>query len=784
MLQKKRKIGSDAPSDHFGVEIERGNPSPEAINSHRTHPGRFAGPKQNFLRSSHRHAQDQGAALQPRWFIKDYIDRKRAMTKDKEIADDAPRDGPLLIGWYDDEGQEVTELNETKENLAKMVIEMWARSKTESGQQRTAFYAQKWRDVVRRRQLDQDLRVAQAPTFVLVLLSNETLSMAIPSESPKSPGSGRTQSHVRVEFGHEIHLIESSSSENNASENDKRSSIEQTSMSPRKEPSKNRPDPIEPAKGILKPPKEKFPEEPNPIREGVAPLKNTDLKGVPSGARWTKIDRRLVSPAALEAGNERFEEQADYVVVLRVLKKEEIQEYALRTTELREARKDALKSKTGSPSRESRVDGSRGRRRRREGSLSPDFDRSHSISQTNSASGSREGTPQDFEGSSQSREDIKYRITGVHSHSPPRSRPDGSWRSPNNRGSGDWASEPGSRRPSRRKNISIRFNNGYSDSEISELEIEVPESHYGSNAYGAFHRRRQSIGHDPWNISDDETQYEETRSLSTESRDTLSWFWVCQIDVIPGYLATPWTTQFSTECCVGAIAVILEAIGMLTEFSQPVYLDTPCHPRGLDWMRSGLSTYPPYGVSANHHHGTVISGGYNTKIFPGFRAPLFQIELLRHYGFQVDRHQPSDAANLRARLTELMALDSWLSYCGRQPEICGHGPPSDLSISVVGVGDLLYTMPKLIERTMESFKFEFTNLERTAIDGGHQIVQQIAGNLLDTLGWKVEGLSPGEKLFALVAMLRASKMALCIVQGTDTSSLREILLNDVQVHLV
>jgi hypothetical protein len=106
-------------------------------------------------------------------------------------------------------------------------------------------------------------------------------------------------------------------------------------MSPRKEPSKNRPDPIEPAKGILKPPKEKFPEEPNPIREGVAPLKNTDLKGVPSGARWTKIDRRLVSPAALEAGNERFEEQADYVVVLRVLKKEEIQEYALRTTELR-----------------------------------------------------------------------------------------------------------------------------------------------------------------------------------------------------------------------------------------------------------------------------------------------------------------------------------------------------------------------------------------------------------------------------------------------------------------
>ncbi|GLI81419.1 hypothetical protein PoHVEF18_009800 [Penicillium ochrochloron] len=449
MLQKKRKIGSDAPPDHFGIEIERGNFGPGAINSHRTHPERLVGPKQNLFRSSHRHAQDQGAALQPRWFIKDYIDRKRAMTQDKEIADDGTRNGPLLIGWYDDEGQEVTELNETKENLAKMVIEMWARSKTESGQHRAAFHAQKWRDVVRRRQLDRESRIrdqslsssrsfrnrsqsrsnnryrssdstrsrrtfdsgdqwSQTPSRTSLhsnlsgyypsgmrqrrqptvyanynanLHSRDSSSDSSKpnrtrgsqsrssshvrsrppvkrdieygdttvsrnpvsqlynkpdaSESPKSSGPGQTQSHVRVEFGHEIHLIESSSSEGDASENEKRSSVEKTSMSPRKESSKNRPDPVEPAKGILKRPKEKFPEEPNPIREGVAPLKNTDLKGVPPGARWTKIDRRLVSPAALEAGNERFEEETDYVVVLRVLQKEEIQEYALRTTELR-----------------------------------------------------------------------------------------------------------------------------------------------------------------------------------------------------------------------------------------------------------------------------------------------------------------------------------------------------------------------------------------------------------------------------------------------------------------
>ncbi|BCS29423.1 uncharacterized protein APUU_70993A [Aspergillus puulaauensis] len=93
-----------------------------------------------------------------------------------------------------------------------------------------------------------------------------------------------------------------------------------------------------PPKGILKPPRDKFPEEPNPVREGVAPLKDAHKKGIPPGARWTKIDRRLVNPAALEAGQERFEERSDYVIVLRVLSKEEIQTYAVKTQEIRDAK--------------------------------------------------------------------------------------------------------------------------------------------------------------------------------------------------------------------------------------------------------------------------------------------------------------------------------------------------------------------------------------------------------------------------------------------------------------
>lgn len=97
-------------------------------------------------------------------------------------------------------------------------------------------------------------------------------------------------------------------------------------------------EPEAPPKGILKAPREKFPEDENHIREGVAPLKDAQKKGIPPGARWTKIDRRLVNPAALEMFHERFEERADYVIVLRVLTKEEIQAFAVKTQEIRDTR--------------------------------------------------------------------------------------------------------------------------------------------------------------------------------------------------------------------------------------------------------------------------------------------------------------------------------------------------------------------------------------------------------------------------------------------------------------
>ncbi|KFA62699.1 hypothetical protein S40285_05551 [Stachybotrys chlorohalonatus IBT 40285] len=96
-----------------------------------------------------------------------------------------------------------------------------------------------------------------------------------------------------------------------------------------------------PLKGILKHPSPSFPEEPNPVREGVAPHKeDKKVKEAPPGAKWTKISRKVVNPEALTIGKERFEVRDDFVIVLRVLSKEEIQAYASATQVLRERRRN------------------------------------------------------------------------------------------------------------------------------------------------------------------------------------------------------------------------------------------------------------------------------------------------------------------------------------------------------------------------------------------------------------------------------------------------------------
>jgi len=89
----------------------------------------------------------------------------------------------------------------------------------------------------------------------------------------------------------------------------------------------------------------------------------------PLDARWTKIDRKMVNPEALEEAGERFEERQDCIIVLRVLTKMEVQMLADRTQEIRDARKTS-EYDLGASSHETT----------REGNPSPDAEASTPVS--------------------------------------------------------------------------------------------------------------------------------------------------------------------------------------------------------------------------------------------------------------------------------------------------------------------------------------------------------------------------------------------------------------------
>lgn len=92
-------------------------------------------------------------------------------------------------------------------------------------------------------------------------------------------------------------------------------------------------------KSILRKPRDKFPEHPDTVREGVAPHKEMPKKDVPANARWTKINRKLVNPEALEQDGIRFNEYVDHVIVLKAMDLEEIEKYTRKTAEIREKRR-------------------------------------------------------------------------------------------------------------------------------------------------------------------------------------------------------------------------------------------------------------------------------------------------------------------------------------------------------------------------------------------------------------------------------------------------------------
>lgn len=89
---------------------------------------------------------------------------------------------------------------------------------------------------------------------------------------------------------------------------------------------------------ILRPPRNTSAKDIAPFREGVAPLKDAGKQGIPPNARWTRLDSKSFDSEVLDAGHERYENiDGQYLLVLRVLTKEEIEHYEARTQELRNA---------------------------------------------------------------------------------------------------------------------------------------------------------------------------------------------------------------------------------------------------------------------------------------------------------------------------------------------------------------------------------------------------------------------------------------------------------------
>lgn len=245
----------------------------------------------------------------------------------------------------------------------------------------------------------------------------------------------------------------------------------------------------------------------------------------------------------------------------------------------------------------------------------------------------------------------------------------------------------------------------------------------------------------------------------------VNWFWISQVDIIPGYWATPWKQLFSSEMCLGAVSVLLKALESFTNTTNCTYVKSQS--RTIDWLRAGKRTYPSY--AHNSRGGVVVSGAYKRESFSAFEQSIARIELHQSYIHQVDRSPVQSTSSVMEQIGELMGLDSWLSMAGRLSEIKD------------GPNNLLRTLPTLVQRLMTDFQLEFTSLDRTSNDGGLQIIQTIADGLLQTL--EEQNLTKAEQLFTIVGLLRTSKVGLCIARGSDTSKLADVLKDDVQVHM-
>ncbi|KAL8934532.1 MAG: hypothetical protein Q9216_005864 [Gyalolechia sp. 2 TL-2023] len=247
--------------------------------------------------------------------------------------------------------------------------------------------------------------------------------------------------------------------------------------------------------------------------------------------------------------------------------------------------------------------------------------------------------------------------------------------------------------------------------------------------------------------------------------NAIKWRWLCQVDVLPGFFATPWKSSCSDVYCTSAISIFIKTIEMMAGESGFHYVGS--HENCKDWLRVGKSTYPSYAHNANG--GVVVAGVYRPIVFDGFEQSIPPLTLLRSYSYQTSKPFHSTTDSVIDSISELMALDTWLSFAGRTPEI------------QQGRGQLLLRLPTLIQRIDDEFGFEFNNVGRASKSGGSRIVETVSKSLITFL--EEQGFGKAERLFTLVGLLRAGKVELGVVRGVDTRELKDVLERDCQVWM-
>ncbi|KAF4435276.1 hypothetical protein FACUT_7305 [Fusarium acutatum] len=254
------------------------------------------------------------------------------------------------------------------------------------------------------------------------------------------------------------------------------------------------------------------------------------------------------------------------------------------------------------------------------------------------------------------------------------------------------------------------------------------------------------------------------------SLNRMDMYWFCQVDIYQGFWATPWRSDVPTDTSlVGAVTVILEALlGFLEENVSLVYCNPGSFYTTRDWITYGGISYPAY--ASNARGGVIARGSYKGVRVPAFQYTVPALELLYSYEWQVSSYLHDQERYCEDLNIELMRIDAWLSYVGRTERIA-NGPT-----------DLLKGAPALVQLLQADFEVDFMNIDLSAKEGGHQDIQGLADNVMDFL--TDEELDEAEQLYILVALLRAVKVCQCVLAGSNTREMEEILLKDVQAHLV